>query len=123
MKKTNKNTLGERLKFLRATTTLTQEELAQKLFMTRSCIANYEINKRQPSIDVIERISDYFKVSPDYLIEGKDNEFNEDVLETKKHYLKHLTNDGKLDISELSPYYKITLIEYFMFLKEKNKQN
>ncbi len=120
MKKTTSNTLGGRLKTLRAATTLSQEQLAQRLFLSRSCIANYEADKRHPSIDMIERISDYFKVSPSYLMGETDAKFNIDNSEIKNYnYLKYLSKDEKLDISELSPYYKIALIEYFLFLIDK----
>ena len=122
MKKTTSNTFGGRLKILRATTAISQEELGQKLFMTRSCIANYEADNRRPSIETIKKLSDYFKVSPSYLMGESNMSFDLEISDTNCHdFLKYLTKDGKLDISELTSLHKIALIEYFLFLKDKNK--
>lgn len=60
--------LGKRLKSLRLQNHLTQEQLAQKLGLTKSVISAYETGSRQPSYDVLVRLSRIFKVTTDYLL-------------------------------------------------------
>lgn len=65
--------LGDRLKVLRASRKLTQEELAEKIGVTRGTYAPNEINKRQPDYDTLVKIAKFFDVSTDYLISGHNN--------------------------------------------------
>lgn len=58
---------SERLKMLRTASHISQEELAKRLQVTRSCIGNYEQGKREPSFEDLEKIADYFNVDMDYL--------------------------------------------------------
>jgi len=60
--------LGKRLLYLRNTLELTQEELAKILCMSRSTYAQYEVDRRKPDYDTLQRIADYFKVSTDFLL-------------------------------------------------------
>lgn len=59
---------GNRLKDLREDSDLTQEQLAKYLNVARSAIANYELETREPSLDLLVKIADYFNVSLDYLL-------------------------------------------------------
>lgn len=60
--------LGKRLQQLRNKFELTQEELAKILCMSRSTYAQYEVDRRKPDYDTLQRIADYFKVSTDFLL-------------------------------------------------------
>jgi transcriptional regulator with XRE-family HTH domain len=60
--------LGARLKYLREKKHLSQEEISKKLNMARSTYAHYELDKRNPSYDVIKIFANYFKVSTDFLL-------------------------------------------------------
>jgi transcriptional regulator with XRE-family HTH domain len=60
--------LHERLKQLRTERNLTQTQLAEKLETTRGTYAHYEIGKRQPDYDMLQKIANYFEVTTDYLL-------------------------------------------------------
>ena len=60
------------LKKLRKNLGLTQEEIASKLCLARSTYRNYENNEREPNIETLIKIADYFDVSLDYLC-GRQN--------------------------------------------------
>lgn len=60
--------LGERLRLLRKEAGLTQEELAQKIGKTRSAVAGYEAENKEPGIDTLVRLAQIFGVSLEYLI-------------------------------------------------------
>ena len=60
--------LGKRIKILRNKYKLTQTELAEKIGVTKSTIAAYENDSRQPSYEVLIRMANIFKVSIDSLL-------------------------------------------------------
>jgi transcriptional regulator with XRE-family HTH domain len=60
--------LGERLKTLRTRWHLTQEELAQTLGVNASTVSLYEADKREPRLDDVCKMADYFRVATDYLL-------------------------------------------------------
>lgn len=66
---------GNILKKIRQENNLTQDELAKKINTSRSNIANYENNKNKPSIEVLNKLSEIFDCSIDYLL-GKSDERN-----------------------------------------------
>lgn len=61
-------TLGEKLKKLRTDSGLTQEELAEKLFVSRTAISKWESNRGYPNIETLKAISKFFSVSIDDLL-------------------------------------------------------
>lgn len=63
---------GNILKKLRQDYDFTQEDLAKKINTSRSNIANYENDKNMPSLDVLNKLSEIFNCSIDYLL-GKSN--------------------------------------------------
>ena len=61
-----------RLKELRSSKKISQEELANMLGLAKSSISMYEKGKRKPSFEVLEALADFFNVDMDYLL-GKTN--------------------------------------------------
>ncbi|MCC5909181.1 MAG: helix-turn-helix transcriptional regulator [Clostridiaceae bacterium] len=59
---------SKRLKHLRKENNLTQEALAKKLNKSRSTIAGYETERKEPDYDTLIKIAQIFKVSIDYLL-------------------------------------------------------
>ena len=60
--------LGKRIKELRKKFKLTQTELANQVGVTKSTIAAYENDSRQPSYDVLIKLAAVFRVSVDSLL-------------------------------------------------------
>ena len=58
--------VGKRIKALRKTRGLTQEQLAEKLGVQRATISNYEIGRRSPHLKELEKIASILGVSLDY---------------------------------------------------------
>ena len=52
---------------LRSEAGLKQEEMAQKLGVSKSTIGMWETGKRLPSPELYEQVADYFNVDIDYL--------------------------------------------------------
>ena len=60
------------LKDIRKKKKLSQLKVAMDLSISREVISYYENGKRSPDVDMLVALSDYFKVSIDYLIRGYD---------------------------------------------------
>lgn len=60
--------IGDIIKELRLSSKYTQEDLAQKLKISKSTIGMYEQNRRSPDLDTLVKISKIFSVSTDYLL-------------------------------------------------------
>ena len=58
----------KRLKLLRKKTQLRQKDLADKIGVAQTTIANYERNLRFPDETTLMRLADYFNVTLDYLL-------------------------------------------------------
>ena len=60
------------LKQIRKERRLTQLKVAMDLNISREALSHYENNKREPSIEMLVKMSEYFNVSIDFLINGKE---------------------------------------------------
>lgn len=73
--------LGSKIKELRMKYRFTQSELAELVGVTKSSIASYENDSRQPSYSVLIKLARTFNVSTDFLLLGKtDNTLRIDNL-------------------------------------------
>lgn len=62
------------LKAIRKQKKLNQLKVALDLNISREALSHYENGKRNPDIEMLRRLSDYFNVSIDFLINGKEFE-------------------------------------------------
>ncbi len=66
--KNKKNKFPERLRELREEFGLSQKELSKALTFCQSTIAHWESGRRNPSIEAIIVLCDYFNCTADYII-------------------------------------------------------
>ena len=66
--------LGQQIKNLRTANHLSQEDLAQKLFVSRQSISKYENGEATPDVEKLVQMAEIFGVSLDYLVLGKEPE-------------------------------------------------
>ena len=59
---------GEQIKERRQELDLTQAEVAEKLFVTRQAVSNWEHNKTYPDLNMLVRISNVYQISRDSLL-------------------------------------------------------
>ncbi len=62
--------IGRNIRDLREQQKLTQEELADKLFVTRQTVSNYEHGKTRPDVDMIMKIADVLNVDANAVFYG-----------------------------------------------------
>ena len=67
----NRLELSEKLQELRRSRGLTQEELAEALYVSRTAVSKWESGRGTPSIDSLKEISRFFSVSVDELLSGE----------------------------------------------------
>ena len=65
------------LKKLRRARGFSQLKVAMDLNISREAISYYESGKRNPDLQMLLALSDYFRVSVDYLITGEERSFPE----------------------------------------------
>ena len=65
-------TFGKKIKKLRTDNRLTQDELAEKIYVTRTAISKWESDRGFPNIESLKTISKYFSVSLDELLSGEE---------------------------------------------------
>lgn len=64
------NTIAERIIQLRTAHRLTQAQLAKQLHISDKLVSKWETGEGTPSLEDILKLSDFFKVSVDYLVKG-----------------------------------------------------
>ena len=72
------NHLNENIKKLRLSHAMNQVEFAKILGVTKQCISNWENGNVLPSIEMLTKIADEFKVKTDFLL-GRDYQATIDV--------------------------------------------
>lgn len=71
--------IGKQIKKYRSELSLSQEEFADKIFVTRQTVSNWENDKSYPDINSLVLMSNVFGVSLDNLIKGDVDEMNEKI--------------------------------------------
>ena len=75
--------LGEQIKKYRNGAGLSQEVLADKIFVSRQTVSNWETGKNYPDIGSLVRLSEVFGVSVDTLLKGDAEGIKEMVKKEK----------------------------------------
>ena len=89
----------EKLQELRKQKGLTQEELAESLYVSRTAISKWESGRGYPNIDSLKAISKFFSVTIDELLSGEEVlTIAEENQKQKEAYLRDMVF-GLLDLS------------------------
>ena len=74
-------TFGEKLKYYRLASNLTQEELANKCGMKKQSISRYEKSDREPNIYIAKTIADALGISLEALADEEKSRDPDDLME------------------------------------------
>ena len=85
--------LGKQIRMYRLENKLSQEELADRIYVSRQTISNWENDKNYPDINSLVLLSEVFKVSLDKLIKG-DVDVMKDVIQ--KEEVDKMNHYGKI---------------------------
>lgn len=100
-------TLGQKIKGLRKNKGLSQEDLANKLNVSRQAVSKYEKDINEPNIDTIKRISKYFNVDLEYLL-------NDDSLDSKDESKNNISNN--VNNKNIVLYYILLIISILIII-------
>jgi len=99
-------TIGERIKFLRESKKLTQHDLSEKINISRGNLSNYENDRFKPASDSIIAIADFFSVSTDWLLMGREN------ISVNLKWYENLNRDERKEVE--------MFVDFIEFRREKN---
>ena len=85
--------LGKQIKKHRQEAHLSQEELANRVYVSRQTISNWEYDKSYPDVNSLVLLSEIFQISLDKLIKG-DIEVMKDVIQ--KEEIEKMNRYGKI---------------------------
>lgn len=86
-------TLGEKIKEARKQYGLSQEQLAEKMSVSRSAIAKWENDKGFPDVDNLKMISSLLNVSVDYLLD--DSKIIDEFITRESYAMSDYGNGSK----------------------------
>jgi len=102
--------LGKRLIKLRGTKT--QQDVANKLNISRARYSHYENERVEPDTEILNRMADYFNVSVDYLLGRTDKEAEDEDISVSFY-------GGSGDITEDEEEYLKQQLEQYRAMKKK----
>lgn len=102
---------SDNLKKIRKEHVLSQAQLAKELGLGVSTIGMYESNVRKPSYDVLKKMSDYFNVPIDFLINDGNTKDNIAI----EYYISQ--------IEKLTEKEQQQILEFIEFIFKKHKDN
>lgn len=107
--------LGNKIKNLRKSRKMTQEEFAKRIGVSRSTLSCYEIDQRTPSLKTLQEISELFGVGLDYFgISASDEAF--ELLARAKEVFE---NDA-IPVETKENLYQ-EFMKFYLKLKEQQK--
>lgn len=82
--------LGNRIKTEREKLNMSQDDLAQKMAISRQAISKWETGNSYPDIEKILKLSEIFNLSLDELVKG-DKDFQKNLIKEGKTHMSGLT--------------------------------
>ncbi|WP_167955070.1 helix-turn-helix domain-containing protein [Anaerosporobacter faecicola] len=123
--------MNERIKHLRKTLDMTQQEFAERIGVKRNTIAQYEIGRNEPIDSIFSLICREFNVNPEWLRNGEGEMFI--VLPEEDEYFAaatEISNDNDtFAMNAIIEYWKLdraskdAIKNYIMSLADKCKKD
>lgn len=107
--------IGKQIKKYRMEMNFSQEELSEKIFVSRQTISNWENNKNYPDVKSLLFLSSLFNVSLDILIKG-------DLEEMKEQIKKEDIDKFKRDSNIFTILFILTMISVVPLMKFMGKK-
>ena len=84
------HSLNENIRALRTARGMNQVEFAKALGVSKQCVSNWENDNVMPSVDMLVKIADFFKVTIDYIV-GRNERAYLDVSGLSNEQISHLS--------------------------------
>lgn len=90
--------IGKSISKFRKEQEMTQDQLAERLHVTRQAVSNWETGKTQPDVETLEQLAECFGVSVEMLIYGKSETQGSNVI-VEKTVKKGIDSSAALGIA------------------------
>ena len=114
--------MKEILKYLRQTNSLTQDEIAKKINISRQWYIKFEKGLVQPTSEIVKKLSEFYQVSEDFIYKNKVPSIKEIENQTAEHKtVKYKINKdyGKLALADSGV--AVAIAEPAVITKEDSK--
>lgn len=118
--------IGKRIQELRKRRKLTQAEAAKGIGIVRSTYSNYEADKREPDIETLTKIAEFYEVPVSSIIENNDHSkenipifFDTNILIDMAKRVKQETG---IDVTD-DPIIMEEVQSYMVYLAQKKGKN
>jgi Predicted transcriptional regulators len=91
--------VGERLKYLREKYKVKQNQLAKELGIHNSTLAKYESGEREPDLETLNKVTELFRVSVDWLLGRTDDPVG---INPEQPYYLEISKNTSLRLDEES---------------------
>lgn len=91
---------AENLKKARLSAGMTQQQVADKMGITKSTYCGYETEKRQPDVQKIKQLSEILGVPSDYLLETENAPIPKEERKPSEEEIKAAFFEGALDLPQ-----------------------
>ncbi|MBC2136662.1 MULTISPECIES: helix-turn-helix domain-containing protein [Listeria] len=105
-------TIVDRVKSLCQKRDMSLNDLEKELNFGKNSI--YRWKERNPSIDKVDKVADYFNVSTDYLLSRTDNPYLDDIPQEAATIAAHIDPDATAEDMK-------KILEYIDFIQQKYK--
>lgn len=110
-----------RLKELRKNKGISQEQVAIDLGISMRAYQNYEYGKREPNIEMILKLAEYYNVTTDYLLE-KETAPSPDPFESFR-FTKEMEEEASEDYKRLTSQEKAVIAKIVKALADSHKED
>ena len=108
-----KTDIGKKLQQLRKGRKLSQQELADKMGISRATVSNYEVGRRAPHLSELQRFAEFYGVGLDHFgVSSKDEVF--DLLTRAKAVF-----DSDAVSTETKDELHLALMKFYLSIKQK----
>ncbi len=100
-------TIGEKISNLRNSMKISQEQLADRLSVSRQSVSKWELDQTQPQIDKILQLCKFFNISADELLHDKiiiERSFPENYLKNKYFGTDGFRGEANLNLTSMQAY-------------------
>ena len=116
-------TVGEKIQYYRKKSGLSQEELGQKMFVSRQTVSLWEMDKTLPTVDNLIRLKEIFSVSIDDILseaepieENKNEPIEAYVFKYEKSDLQEVFKKARFPLIKRAIIFTLACIVLFVFL-------
>ncbi|MDH8677410.1 helix-turn-helix transcriptional regulator [Fusibacter bizertensis] len=101
-------TFGEKLQLLRKEKSISQEQFAEVMNVSRQAVSKWELNQSYPEMDKLIEVSKYFEVSLDYLM--KDERVDSNIVKHNPDEETHNKSASNNNSNSFTEIYKVILL-------------